>query len=163
MLVVSDTSPISNLHVIGRLHLLHDLFGTIVLPGAVLLELSKLTDFGYDISAIENAPWISVQSATDSLEVSRLAKQLDLGESEAIVLAQELGAAFLMIDERRGWKIANAMGLKTIGVLGVLLKAKSEGLIPVISPVLDDLESIAGFWMNESLRKEVLLQAGELI
>ncbi len=161
MIVVSDTSPISNLHVIGRLHLLHDLFGAIVVPRAVISELSKLTDFGYDISAIENAPWLSVQSATDILAVTRLTKQLDPGESEAIVLAQELGAAFLLIDERRGWKIANAMGIKTIGVLGVLLKAKSEGLIPVVSPVLHDIESIAGFWMSESLRKEVLLQAGE--
>lgn len=161
MLVVSDTSPISNLHVIGRLHLLHDLFGTIVVPAAVIAELSKLTDFGYDISAIENAPWISVQSASDTLAVSRLAKQLDPGESEAIILAQELDAAFLMIDERRGWKIANTMGLKTVGVLGVLLKAKSEGLISEIAPVLHDLESIAGFWMGESLKREVLLQAGE--
>lgn len=161
MLVVSDTSPISNLLVIGRLHLLHDLFESIILPRAVISELSKLTEFGYDISAIENAPWISVQSATDGLAVSKLSKQLDPGESEAIVLAQELGAAFLLIDERRGWKIANAMGIKTIGVLGVLLKAKSEGLIPIVSPVLHDLESIAGFWMSESLRKEVLLQAGE--
>ena len=53
-------------------------------------------------------------------------------------------------------KIANSLGIKTVGVLGVLLKAKSEGLIPEVASILNDLEKLAGFWMSESLRKEVL-------
>jgi len=67
----------------------------------------------------------------------------------------------MLIDERRGWKIANSLGIKTVGVLGVLLKAKSEGLIHEVASILNDLEKLAGFWMGESLRKEVLSLAGE--
>ena len=78
------------------------------------------------------------------------------------MLAQELNADYLLIDERRGWKIANSLGIKTMGALGVLLKTKSEGLIPGISAILHDLETVAGFWMSDALRKEVLALAGEL-
>ncbi|NUN98995.1 MAG: DUF3368 domain-containing protein [Saprospiraceae bacterium] len=161
MVVVSDASPVSSLFVIGKLDLLQKLFGNIILPGAVLNELSKLAEFGYDISPINNQAWITVKSAEDIIAVSELSQQLDPGESEAIVLAMEMKADFILIDERRGWKIANSMGLKTIGVLGVLLKTKSEGLIPEIASILTDLEKLAGFWMSEALRKEVLLLAGE--
>lgn len=161
MVVVSDASPVSNLFVIGKLGLLHELFGNIILPGRVLFELSKLTDFGYDISPISQSTWIIVKSAEDIVAVSELSLQLDPGESEAIVLAMELQVDLILIDERRGWKVANSMGINTIGVLGVLLKAKSQGLIPEIAPILNDLEKLAGFWMSEALRKEVLFLAGE--
>jgi len=161
MVVVSDASPVSSLFVIGKLGLLHELFGNTILPSSVLFELSKLTDFGYDISPISQSKWIIVKSAEDIVAVSELSLQLDPGESEAIVLAMELKADFMLIDERRGWKIANSLGIKTVGVLGVLLKAKSEGLIPEIFSILNDLEKLAGFWMSEVLRKEVLLLAGE--
>ncbi len=65
MVVVSDASPVSSLFVIGKLDLLHELFGSIILPSSVLSELSKLADFGYDISAIRQSKWIIVKSAED--------------------------------------------------------------------------------------------------
>ncbi len=161
MIVVSDTSPISNLLVIGQLDLLRVLFGKIIMPERVLHELARLHDFGYDISEITSANWISVLPVGDAQAVFELSKQLDPGESEAIVLAQELKADFLLIDERRGWKIANSLKIKTVGVLGVLLKAKAEGHISTISPLLVDLETKAGFWLGDALKKEVLARAGE--
>ncbi|MBL7797581.1 MAG: DUF3368 domain-containing protein [Saprospiraceae bacterium] len=161
MIVVSDTSAISNLFAVGKLELLRDLFDSIVMPIGVMRELAKLEDFGYDISKIGTASWIIVQHARDTATVFNLARHLDSGESEAIVLAQELNADYLLIDERRGWKIANSLGIKTMGVLGVLLKAKSEGLIPTISTILHDLETTAGFWVSDALRKEVFALAGE--
>ncbi|MEZ4828813.1 MAG: DUF3368 domain-containing protein [Bacteroidia bacterium] len=161
MVVVSDTSPVSNLLLIGKLNLLPQLFGKIVMPENVLAELSKLEDFGQDISDIKKAKWINIRPANNQAAVVELSKHLDRGESEAIVIAQELNADFLLIDERRGHKVANSLNIKTLGILGVLIRAKSEGLVSEIAPLLLDLETIAGFWMGEALKKEVLTLAGE--
>jgi len=161
MLVVSDTSPISTLYAVGKMNLLRDLFGEVIIPAKVFAELSRLKEFGYDLAELEGAPWLVVRPARDSTAVKDLSKQLDPGESEAIVLAQELEADFLLIDERRGWKIANALGIKTVGVLGVLLEAKKKKLIPAVAPLLDEIQNVAGFYLGESLRREVLLLAGE--
>jgi uncharacterized protein len=161
MVVVSDTSPISNLYVIGQLNLLHELYSYVVIPTAVFAELNRLSDFGYDIEEIVEAEWILRQMPEDSVAVSELARRLDLGESEAIVLIKELEAELLLIDERRGWKIANSLGIKTIGVLGILLLAKQKGLISYVRPLLDDLQDKAGFFIRGALRREVLKLAGE--
>lgn len=120
-----------------------------------------MSDFGYDIEEIVEAEWILKQMPEDSAAVSELARRLDLGESEAIVLIKELKAELLLIDERRGWRIANSLGIKTLGVLGILLLAKQKGLISYIRPLLDDLQDKAGFFIRASLRREVLKLAGE--
>jgi predicted nucleic acid-binding protein len=161
MLVVSDTSPVSTLFAIGKLGLLRDLFGVVVIPSMVLAELSRLKEFGYDISEIEEAPWLIVQTAQDTTAVKNLSNQLDPGESEAIVLAQELRADFLLIDERKGRKVASTLGFKTVGVLGILLEAKKQKLVFEVAPLLDEIQNVAGFYLGESLRREVLLLAGE--
>jgi len=161
MLVVSDTSPISTLFAIGELGLLRKVFGEVVIPEKVFAELSRLKDFGYDLSELKGATWLIVRPAQDTTAVKELSNQLDPGESEAIVLAQELEADFLLIDERRGWKVANALGIKTVGVLGVFLEAKKKKLIPAVAPLLDEIQAKAGFYLGESLRREVLLLADE--
>ena len=91
----------------------------------------------------------------------RSAVGLDSGEAAALSLAVEIHADAVLIDERRGYEVAVQLGLRTIGILGILLRAKSAGLIPVVKPVLDSLQRDAGFWLSESLRKQVLQAAGE--
>jgi len=149
MLVVSDTSPISTLFAVGKLNLLRDLFDEVIIPAKVFDELSRLKEFGYDLAELENAGWLVVRPAQDAIAVKDLSKQLDSGESEAIILAQELGADFLLIDERRGWKIANALGIKTVGVLGVLLEAKKKKLVPAVAPLLDEIQNSPGFILEK--------------
>lgn len=161
MIVVSDTSVVSNLWVIGQLELLPRLFGGVVIPSSVLAELKKLENYGYDTAIFETAPWITVRVPENLTKVVQLRNHLDEGESEAIVLAQELDADFLLIDERRGWKIAQAAGLHTMGTLGVLIQAKHLGVIPAVEPMLALLAEKAGFWMSERLRSHVLQMAGE--
>ncbi|TAK32788.1 MAG: DUF3368 domain-containing protein [Saprospiraceae bacterium] len=161
MIVVSDTSPISNLFVIGKLELLRDVYQQIIVPQAVFNELMKLQAFGYDVRQIGDLDWITVRKPTNLKQVLLLQMSLDAGESEAIVLSQEIHADLLLIDERAGAKKARELGLKTIGLLGVLVKAKELNLIVSLKPILHDLETKAGFWLSTKLKKEVLDFVGE--
>lgn len=113
MVVVSDTSPITNLIQVGQLHLLNNVFGKIIIPDKVFEELSV-----YELHKenIESQDWILVKSVKDKKLVGDLEKRLDSGEAEAIVLAKELKADLLMVDERKGRKIAEEYGLRPIGL-----------------------------------------------
>ncbi|HMR44111.1 MAG TPA: DUF3368 domain-containing protein [Saprospiraceae bacterium] len=161
MIVVSDTSPISNLFVIGKLELLRDVFQKVIIPPSVFDELMKLKDFGYKVEFLSELNWIEVRHPNNQKEVKLLRLSLDAGESEAIVLSKEIHAELLLIDERFGAKKAKDFGLKTIGLLGVLVRAKRMNFIIELKPLLDELENNAGFWMSEKLKKEVLKSVGE--
>jgi predicted nucleic acid-binding protein len=161
MIVISDTSPISNLFVIGRLDLLQEIYQQIILPQAVYDELMKLKSFGYDIQEIDKLVWMVVKKPVNSQQVLLLRMNLDAGESEAIVLSQETNADLLLIDERAGAKKAKELGLKTIGLLGVLVKAKDLGMVDSLKSILEELQEKAGFWLSAKLKKEILDAVGE--
>lgn len=153
MLVVSDTSPISALLQIGRAGLLRDLYGAVCIPQAVSAELSRFH------SSLPS--FIEVREVADRARVDSLMPPLDVGEAEAIVLAIEVHADRLLIDERRGRVIAAQAGLPIIGLLGVLLLAKERGLLTTIRDVLNDLQSNASFYVADALVKRALEAAGE--
>ncbi|MDQ6762746.1 MAG: DNA-binding protein [Bacteroidota bacterium] len=117
MIVVSDTSAISNLFIIGELDLLRKVYEEIFLPKAVIDELLALENFGLNIDSIKHAVWIKSVEVTERVSVVRLLSDLDLGEAKAIVLANEMHADWLLIDETKGRKIAKDAGLQTIGLL----------------------------------------------
>ncbi|MCB0636579.1 MAG: DUF3368 domain-containing protein, partial [Lewinella sp.] len=93
--------------------------------------------------------------------VMQLLTELDLGESESIALALERDAEYLIIDEYRGRMIAETYGIRIVGVLGLLIKAKQEGLIPSVKDEVDKLLRI-GFRLNKGLVTSVLRRLGEL-
>lgn len=160
MIVVSNTSPISNLAAIGRLDLLQQLYGNVIIPPAVYQELIDSGDTDAGTLAVQTLDWIQTQSVTNISLVQSLSLNLDEGEAEAIALAFELKAQRLIIDERRGRNEATRLGLQITGLLGILLTAKQQGLIPLVQPILDDLIA-NGFWMREQLYAEVLQLAEE--
>ena len=92
MIVVSDTSAISNLLVVGQLELIQRIYQQVVVPPAVDQEVRALQNFGIDLTAYTSATWLSVQVPTDSLLVKKLKEALDDGEAEAIALALQLKA-----------------------------------------------------------------------
>lgn len=87
--------------------------------------------------------------------------ELDEGETAAIALALEIDSKQILMDEREGRAKARALGLKPVGVLGVLLRAKREQQLTSIAEVLDRLRREAGFFVADELQAEVLREAGE--
>lgn len=153
MIVVSDTSAISALMRTGRDGLLPALFEQVVVPVAVRDELLRWHS--------ELPAFVSVRQTSRTDEVAALRAELDSGESEAIVLALEIAADLLLMDEKKGRHIAMQRGVKVVGLLGVLLLAKRRGLLTEIRTVLDDLENVAGFRISLQVRDEILRVAGE--
>jgi len=161
VIVISDTSAILNLNIIGKLNLLKLLYGKVIIPDAVyeeLLELEK-TKGGY--TSIDSLNWIEIRKISNKLFVENLKEKLDSGESEAIVLAKELNAEALVIDESKGRKIAVGLGLNVIGIIGILIQAKDRGVITKVKPVMDALINKAGFWIREELYQNVLQEVQE--
>ena len=161
MLIVSDTSPLINLAAIGQLNLIPQLFGSVVLPQAVFDEITIRGRGKAGSTDIQNADWVVVQQCNNRIFVNQLLKDLDLGESEAIALALELGTTSLLIDEATGRSFALHYQLKPIGILGILLEAKAKNLISTVQPHMNDLRSIAGFYIAQPLYNHVLKLANE--
>lgn len=161
MIVVSNTSPIVNLAAIGQLDLLRLLYGKVAIPQAVYNEIVVTGTGQPGATEVETFDWIETKQATNQAAVASLKLELDEGEAEAIALALELKADLLLLDERKGRMTASRLGLKFIGLLGVLMEAKHKGLILAIRPIMDDLIGKAGFWISQKLYDHVLQAAGE--
>lgn len=158
--VVSDTSPIVALSHLSRLELLHGLFGDILIPPAVAAELRKPT-WATKVVDPSKMPFVTIRAPQDRTRVNFFARSLDPGESEAIALALEAGIKAILIDEREGREVAQKAGLKTMGVIGILLTAKRKGLLSAVGPELDRLRRELGFRISEKIRAEAMLRAGE--
>ena len=161
MIVVSNTSPLTNLAAVGQLDLLPPLYQRVVIPTAVHRELAAVSAGQPGFVAVDTLPWIEVRAVKNQALVQALRLELDEGEAEAIALALEVSADLLLLDERLGRTVAARFGLKFIGLLGVLIEAKQQGLIPAVKPILDDLIVRAGCWVSQSLYARVLQVAGE--
>lgn len=157
--VVSDTTPLIALAWLEQLDLLPTLFESIHIPQAVHDELHRNPD-KIGSSDLMYAPWLMVTTVENVLAVELLGNELDAGESEAIVLAHEMGASLLLMDERRGRRRATEGGLVVVGTLGILIEARKRGLIGSLRPFLDRLRDLP-FRMNQALYADVLRQVGE--
>ena len=154
MIVVSDTSPITTLIQIGKVDLLHKLYGEVLIPEAVRAELS---------ASHQSLPeFFQCVPAADRGEVKRLLAELDPGEAEAIVLAKERHADLLLIDENEGRNVATREGLRFIGLVSVLVESKLEGFIPSLRDVLREIETETKFFISVEIKNLALKRAGEL-
>lgn len=145
--IVLDSTCLIGLERIGRLEILPALFEPVIIPPAVDREFAK------------QAEWLSVEVRFDRSLTSVLLMGLGAGESEAISIAKGLGIR-IATDDKQARAAANALGLKVIGTVGILLRAKSAGVIDQIRPMLDGLDE-NGFHISRSLREEALQIANE--
>jgi predicted nucleic acid-binding protein len=130
MIVVSDTSPICYLVLVGEIELLPQLFKEIVIPQAVYNELTSTSAPAILQNWSEEIPkWLLINDV-DPVQDQQL-NRLDLGEKEAIILAEKLKAGLIIIDEKAARKIAIDRGLKVTGLLGVLEIAIKQDLIDI--------------------------------
>lgn len=158
--VVSDTSPIRAFAFLQRLDILESLFGQILVPPAVASELSHPTRWGPPV-VVTAIPFLVIRRAERVDLVDAWRRELDLGEAEALAIAQELPAATLLIDEKAGRQAATRAGLPMIGTLGVLVRAKQHGLVPEVTSLVDRLQFDFDFFVSNRLRHEILRQSGE--
>ena len=162
MIAISNASPLISLSSVGALDLLASLFTTIHIPEAVYEEIAIAGAGRAGSAEVAAATWIRRHVVTDIDAVRQLMTdaKLKTGESETLILAAELNADLVIIDERPARRYALAQGLPIAGTLGVLLLAKTRGLLPEVRPLLHAL-SAAGMRLSSTLYVETLRRAGE--
>ena len=138
MTVVSNTTPLNYLVLIGRAEILKALYERVVIPHAVFTELTSIRAPDKVRAWVASNPgWLAVERAPGVIDSDLDAIQI--GEREAILLAELIRADFIVLDDRKARRIAAARGLNVIGTLGILTTAAEKGLI-TLSDSLDDLQ-----------------------
>lgn len=161
MIVVSNTTPLIGLATVERFDLLQQLFGEIHIAQAVYDEAVLAgREEGGAKREVSDATWIKTLCVQDRLAVDVLLDELDLGEAETIVLAREQKADWVLMDEKKGRRKLDQLGMQKIGTLGVLLKAKQTGLLAAIRPDVERLRR-QGFSISQAVVNAVLEEAGE--
>lgn len=147
--IISDTSCLILLDKIGELHLLNKLYGRILLTPEIVNEFGK-----------ELPEWFDVKSAINKAYQRALEASLDPGEASAIALAVEEEDSLLIIDELRGRKFAEQLGLNFTGTLGVLINAKQQGILKSVKPALGKIRE-TNFRLTQELEQRILKMVGE--
>jgi predicted nucleic acid-binding protein len=151
--VVADTSVLIALAQIGQLPLLERLYADVVIPHAVQSEVAP--------SLPTLPPWIHMRTLQRPLDSRVGEASLDAGETEAISLALETRAEWVILDDLRARRLAKNLGLAVVGTAGVLFAAKQRGFIGAVRPPLDALRA-AGFRLRKEVYEEILKAAGEI-
>lgn len=160
MKVICNSTPLISLSSIGHLHLLHELFGEITIPEKVFSEVVVAGSEKYGSSDVKECTWIKVAKTSDTILKSYLMQTLDEGEAEVIVLADEVKADLVIIDERLARNYVEKAGIKLIGTLGILAKSKLEGYVPCIRDLIHEMLS-KGIWFNKALVNRILTELSE--
>ena len=162
MIVVSNTTPLIGLATIGRFDLLRHVFAEVYIPQAVYDEaVIAGREEGGARREVSSAEWITMVPVKDRSAVDLLLDELDLGEAETIILAQELRADWVLMDERKGRRKLAQLGINKIGTLGILLKAKQMGLLAEVRPELESLRQ-QGFSISQAVIEAILNSAREI-
>jgi len=146
---VSNTSCLIALEAIGQLDLLPQLYHEVLIPLAVA------TEWGTPAPA-----WLKVQALSNLALAQALRLQVGPGEAEAIALAVEIGASRLILDDQRARRVATSLQVTITGTIGLVLRAKQQGFVALVRPILDRLRA-AGFWLSDGLYQQAVQLAGE--
>jgi len=147
--IISDTSCLIALSRIGRIDILQKVFSIVYTTEIVAKEFEEILP-----------DWVAVKNFNDYAQFEHLKLILDAGEASAIALALETANSILVIDEKKGRKVAADMNVTIIGTLKVLLIAKNKGVIDSVKSLIEELQ-IHSFRFNKAIVDEVLRLAGE--
>ncbi len=159
MIVIADTTPIISLLKIGRLNLLRDLFEKVYIPRAVYEELTSDSRFEEEADQIIQTDYIEQQDVTNISSVAFLQRVagLDRGESEAIILSDEMTSDLLLMDEALGRNVARNMGLHVMGTIGMLRTAYQEKILTAdeVRECVNIMQA-SGRYISDHLYQEIL-------
>ncbi|MGH7950874.1 MAG: DUF3368 domain-containing protein [Limisphaerales bacterium] len=161
MIVIADTSVILNLCRVQHEHLLQKLFKRVLIPNEVADEFARLTKIHKRFSGLTLPDWIEIAAAPKPFPDEAIQAELHTGEAAAIALFLKQKADALLIDESLGRSVAEKLGIRTMGIIRILIEARDRKLISSIKVLLNRLESEANFWISTELRLQVLQLAGE--
>ena len=164
-LVISNSSTLIHLSSIGRLELLREFFGKIVIPQAVWEEVvaeGRGRAGAEEVRRARSEGWVEVSTVSNEPLVRLLERDLDRGEAEVIALAIERKADLVLLDESDARRIAELFDLRKTGIVGLLIRAKREGRISSLREELDRLRGEGGFWIGDELYLQALKAVGEV-
>jgi len=148
--IISDTSCLIVLSNIGELSLLREVYGEIITTSIIADEFGEpLPD------------WIKIETIQDNYRQQILEMQIDKGESSAIALALETPNSVLILDDFKARKVANQLGLVVTGTIGVIIRAKLNGIIPSIKPCIEKIKE-TNFRISIEIELQALKEANEL-
>ncbi len=157
MIIVSNATPIISLASINRVDILKHFFDKIYIPQAVYDEIKSKRAPGYQ--EIDDK-FFQIKHIYDEFAQNILLNDLDLGEAQTIVLAKEMAADIVLIDETIGYNIAKSQHLNVKRTLSFLIASKEKGYINEVKPLLDEMIR-KGRWISHSVYKDVLRFCGE--
>lgn len=157
--VIVNTSPLFYLHRLDCLDCLEKLYGEIIIPEAVMLELEEGRKVGEDVPDIADCQWIKVKKVTIPAFI-KIISDLGSGEAEVMALGCEEKEPLLIIDDSLARRIAKLQAFKFTGTAGVLLKARKKGYITEIKPLIERLREV-GFYLSDRLIADILKMAKE--
>jgi predicted nucleic acid-binding protein len=157
--VISNTSPVFYLHRLRSLDLLRKLYQRIIVPEAVVDELKAGRDQGEDVPEVAEYDWIEVRSVRVP-ELIRLITDLGAGEAQVLALALEEPGSLVILDDRLARQIAKLQNIRMTGTAGVILKAKQEGYVSAVAPLLEKLLQL-NFRLSETAKASILKLAQE--
>jgi predicted nucleic acid-binding protein len=158
-LVICNTSPLFYLHQVQHLTLLQQLYGRIVAPQAVVEELETGQEQGEDVPAIRTFDWIEVRPVLVP-QLLGLNTDFGPGETQVLALALEKSGCLVIADDWLAREFARIRRLRITGTAGVLLKAKRQGYISAVKPLLSRLID-KGFRLSDKVRDDILTLAEE--
>lgn len=156
---ISDASTLIHLAKIERLDLLRTFYDTILIPPVVhrevVLEGKKRVDAEKVETAIDDG-WIRIVMPQDKILVRLLERDLHAGEAATLALALEEQAEVVLLDETDARRRADTLELSKTGIIGLLIRAKLEGMVPSLREELDRLRNDAGFWIGDDVYTRAL-------